>query len=151
MRALMVAVTLFGGLGIVTADTSTSTDELTKAVTLMARVGGCGSPTFSPDGKTLAFVCDLSGTPQVWTATTEGGWPTLVTALDDPVSSVEWSPSGNWLAISVAPGGVHERPNLSRSPRWQWSETLHSRRKGQQLARPLDARRFGLDDVLERT
>ena len=28
-----------------------------------------------------------------------------MTALDDPVSSVEWSPSGDWLAISVAPGG----------------------------------------------
>ena len=105
MRALMMAVALFVGLDVVTADTPTTTDELTKAVTLMARVGRCGSPTFSPDGKTLAFVCDVSGTPQVWTAPTEGGWPTLVTALDDPVSSLEWSPSGDWLAISVAPGG----------------------------------------------
>ena len=82
------------GLDVVTADTP-----------LMARVGRCGSPTFSPDGKTLAFVCDMSDTPQVWTAPTEGRWPTLVTALDDPVSSVEWSPSGDWLAISVSPGG----------------------------------------------
>ena len=105
MRALMMAVALFLGLDVVTADTPTTSDELTKAVTLMARVGRCGSPTFSPDGKTLAFVCDVSGTPQVWTAPTEGGWPTLVTALDDPVSSLEWSPSGDWLAISVAPGG----------------------------------------------
>jgi Tol biopolymer transport system component len=47
----------------------------------------------------------MSDTPQVWTAPTEGRWPTLVTALDDPVSSVEWSPSGDWLAISVSPGG----------------------------------------------
>ena len=103
MRALMIAVALFLSSGAGAADTTT--DELTKAVTLMARIGRCGSPTFSPNGKTLAFVCDMSGVPQVWTAPTESGWPTLVTALDDPVSSVEWAPSGDWLAISVAPGG----------------------------------------------
>ena len=105
MRALMILVPLFLGLGVVTADTPATTDELTRAVTLMARIGRCGSPTFSPDGKTLAFVCDISGVPQVWSAPTVGGWPTLVTALDDPVNSVEWSPSGDWLAIAVAPGG----------------------------------------------
>jgi dipeptidyl aminopeptidase/acylaminoacyl peptidase len=105
MRALMIAVALFLSLGVVAADTATTTDDLTDAITLMARIGRCGSPTFSPNGKTLAFVCDMSGVPQVWSAPTESGWPTLVTALDDPVSSVEWSPSGDWLAISVAPGG----------------------------------------------
>lgn len=105
MRALMIGVALFLSFNVVTPDTSTTTDELTKAVTLMARIGRCGSPTFSPDGNTLAFVCDMSGMPQVWTAPTEGGWPTLVTALNDPVSSVEWSPSGDWLAMAVAPGG----------------------------------------------
>jgi dipeptidyl aminopeptidase/acylaminoacyl peptidase len=47
----------------------------------------------------------MSGVPQVWTAATEGSWPTLVTTLEDPVNSVEWSPSSDWLAISVAPGG----------------------------------------------
>ena len=105
MRALMIAVALLSSLGVLPADTPATTDELTKAVTLMARIGRCSSPSFSPDSKTLAFVCDVTGVPQVWSAPTEGGWPTLVTALDDPVSSVEWSPSSDWLAISVAPGG----------------------------------------------
>jgi dipeptidyl aminopeptidase/acylaminoacyl peptidase len=109
MRALMIAVALFSSLGVLTADTPTATDELTKAVTLMARVGRCGSPTFSPDGKSLAFVCDMTGLPQVWRVPSEGGWPTLVTALDEPVGSVEWSPSSDWLAISVAPGGGMNR------------------------------------------
>jgi|SRR5579863_1246628 len=104
-RTLLIAIALFSALKVVTANSPSTTDELTKAVTLMARVGQCGSPTFSPDGNTLAFTCDLNGMPQVWTAPTEGGWPTLVSALDDPVSSVEWSPSGDWLAMAVAPGG----------------------------------------------
>ena len=106
MRLIVMAVVLFSALVVVAADTPTSTtDELTTAVTLMARIGRCGSPSFSRNGGTLAFVCDMSGVPQVWTAATEGGWPTLVTTLEDPVNSVEWSPSTDWLAISVAPGG----------------------------------------------
>ncbi len=47
----------------------------------------------------------MSGVPQVWTVPVAGGWPTLVTALGDPVQAVEWSPAGKWLAIQVAPGG----------------------------------------------
>jgi dipeptidyl aminopeptidase/acylaminoacyl peptidase len=104
MRAMVIAAGLFSALGAITAQTPTS-DELTTAVSLMARVGRCSSPSFSPDAKTLAFVCDLSGLAQVWTAPTEGGWPNRVTSLDDPVNSVEWSPNGDWLAIAVAPGG----------------------------------------------
>lgn len=80
-------------------------DELTATVTRMARVGSCFSPTFSPDGQQVATVCDMSGTPQVWITTATGGWPIQVTALEDPVTRVEWSTAGNWLAISVAPGG----------------------------------------------
>ncbi|MGH9324144.1 MAG: S9 family peptidase, partial [Vicinamibacteria bacterium] len=41
----------------------------------------------------------------VWIVPSEGGWPSMVTALDDPVGGVAWSPDGEWLAISVAPGG----------------------------------------------
>ena len=82
-----------------------SADELKAAITRMARVGRCGSPTFSPDGKTLAVVCDTSGLPQIWTVPVEGGWPTLISAFDDPVGAVNWSPNSDWLAFSIAPGG----------------------------------------------
>ena len=104
MRAIVAAVVVFSVLCAIAETPSTDT-ELTTAVTLMARIGRCGSPSFSPDGKTIAFVCDLSGVPQVWTAATEGGWPTLVTALEDPVTVVEWSPTSDWLGILTAPGG----------------------------------------------
>jgi dipeptidyl aminopeptidase/acylaminoacyl peptidase len=79
--------------------------ELTVAVTRMARVGRASSPTFSPDGKRLAFVSDLNGTPQIWVVPVEGGWPTLVTNDNDPVGGVIWSPTSDWLAYSLAPGG----------------------------------------------
>ena len=32
-----------------------------RAVVAMARIRSCGSPSFSPDGKQIAFVSDLSG------------------------------------------------------------------------------------------
>src|SRR4051812_42512452 len=82
-----------------------SVDDIKTAVSRMARVGRCGSPTFSPDGNTLVFVCDMSGTPQIWTAPVNGGWPILITAFEDPVGGVTWSPNSEWLAFSISPGG----------------------------------------------
>src|SRR6516165_5069522 len=104
MRQITASLLLLLALGAFATDTQQA-DNLTAAVTRMARIGRCGSPSFSPDGKSLAFVCDMSGIPQVWTASSQGGWPNLVTTLNDPVSQVEWSPTSDWLALSVAPGG----------------------------------------------
>ncbi|MBA3713810.1 MAG: S9 family peptidase [Pyrinomonadaceae bacterium] len=80
-------------------------DDFERSVALMGRIGSATSPSFSPDGKTLAFVSNLNGVPQVWTMPASGGFPTLVTAFDDPVGFVTWSPDGKWLAFNVAPGG----------------------------------------------
>ncbi|MBI4860006.1 MAG: S9 family peptidase [Candidatus Riflebacteria bacterium] len=79
--------------------------DLESTVSTMARVGRAFSPSFSPDGRRVAFVADLSGSPQVWIIPSAGGWPTQVTAGDDPVESVTWSPAGDWLAFVQAPGG----------------------------------------------
>jgi dipeptidyl aminopeptidase/acylaminoacyl peptidase len=86
-------------------ESNTLPDDMETAVALMAKIGSCSSPSFSPDGKRLAFVSDLNGVPQVWTVPAGGGWPELVTALDDHVGAVSWSPAGDWLAFSLAPGG----------------------------------------------
>lgn len=80
-------------------------DDLEAAVARMARIGSSRSPSFSPDGKRIAFVSDRSGVPQVWMVSSEGGEPRQITRLEDQVGSVEWSPDGKWLAFSVAPGG----------------------------------------------
>jgi dipeptidyl aminopeptidase/acylaminoacyl peptidase len=74
-------------------------------VTRMARIGRASSPSFSPDATRLAFVSDRTGVPQVWVAPVDGGAPAQVTRGDDPVGRVTWSPDGEWLAFSLAPGG----------------------------------------------
>jgi dipeptidyl aminopeptidase/acylaminoacyl peptidase len=79
--------------------------ELETTVSLLSQVGACRSPSCSPDGRRMAFVSDLSGNPQVWTVEVGGGWPDQVTALDDQVYVVHWSPRGDWLAFQYAPGG----------------------------------------------
>ena len=71
----------------------------------LSQITSCYSPTFSSDGSEIAFVSDMTGAPQVWKVPTRGGWPTQVTALGDTVSFANWSPAGNWLAVSAAPGG----------------------------------------------
>lgn len=80
-------------------------EDLEASVGRMARVGSCYSPSFSPDALRLALVSDMGGIPQVWTASSSGGWPQLVSALEDPVQNVAWSPEGSYLAFSLAPGG----------------------------------------------
>jgi dipeptidyl aminopeptidase/acylaminoacyl peptidase len=79
--------------------------DLAATVTRFTRVGSCRSSQFSPDGQTIAFRSNMTGRPQVWTVPAESGWPTLVTAFDDPVTGLSWSPDGAWLACQVAPGG----------------------------------------------
>jgi dipeptidyl aminopeptidase/acylaminoacyl peptidase len=93
-------------ISLVLATSSGAADaELAEMVARLARVGSAFSPSFSADGRTVAFVTDLSGSPQVWTVAAGGGWPMQVTAFDDPVGQVSWSPAGDLLAVSVAPGG----------------------------------------------
>jgi dipeptidyl aminopeptidase/acylaminoacyl peptidase len=74
-------------------------------VEAIAKIRSAGSPSFSPDGKRLAFVSNASGIPQVWVMPLAGGEAKQITNLPDPVQSVHWSPNGDWLAYDVAPGG----------------------------------------------
>ena len=87
------------------AQTDPQADATRALVTAMAKVGYATAPTFSPDGRQVAFLTNLSGSPQVWRMPVTGGYPQMVTNLDDPVQAVAWSPAGDWLAIQVAPGG----------------------------------------------
>jgi dipeptidyl aminopeptidase/acylaminoacyl peptidase len=87
------------------ASTTYGQDDLERSVALMGKIGFASSPSFSPDGKTIAFVTNISGSPQVWTMPATGGFPKQVTAFDDPVGFVTWSPDGKWLVFNIAPGG----------------------------------------------
>jgi dipeptidyl aminopeptidase/acylaminoacyl peptidase len=78
---------------------------LVERVERLAGVGFCAAPSFSPDGSQIAFISDLSGTPQLWTVPYEGGWPRRVTSFPDQVTDARWSPASDLIAVQVAPGG----------------------------------------------
>ncbi|HEV2806685.1 MAG TPA: S9 family peptidase [Chthoniobacterales bacterium] len=101
----LVALTVLLSFAVTTPAQSPPPNDLERDVALMAKVGACWSPTFSPDGTRIAFVSNMSGVPQVYVMPETGGFPKQVTALDDAVDAVTWSPAADLLAIAVAPGG----------------------------------------------
>lgn len=71
------------------------------------------SPSFSPDGKTLAFLSGEAGSLDVWVVPVEGGTPKQLTEntnpLDEPRWSPRWSPDGQWIGYVSSRSG--ERNN----------------------------------------
>ena len=80
-------------------------EELVASVERLAAIGSCSTPSFSPDASRIAFLSDLSGTPQLWTMPSAGGWTERVTAFADPVTTACWSPTDDLIAVELAPGG----------------------------------------------
>lgn len=57
-----------------------------------------GGTAWSPDGKTIAFISNISGRNNLWLVPVEGGWPVQLTISDQRQSSPAWSPDGKWIA-----------------------------------------------------
>ncbi len=57
-----------------------------------------GRPTWSPDGKSVAFISNMSGRNNIWVVPSEGGWPVQLTISDQRQSAAAWSPDGKWIA-----------------------------------------------------
>jgi len=57
-----------------------------------------GGTTWSPDGKTVAFISNISGRNNLWLVPAVGGWPTQLTVSDQRQSAPAWSPDGKWIA-----------------------------------------------------
>ncbi len=63
------------------------------------------SPTFAPSGLEIAFVSNITGVPQVWKVSREGGWPERLTFYDERVSEASYSPTGDLIAFTRDTGG----------------------------------------------
>ena len=59
-----------------------------------------GDSTWSPDGKQVAFISNISGRNNLWLVPATGGWPTQLTISDQRQSHPVWSPDGTWIAYT---------------------------------------------------
>jgi len=57
-----------------------------------------GATAWSPDGKTIAFISNISGRNNLWLVPADGGWPTQLTVSDQRQTAPAWSPDGKWIA-----------------------------------------------------
>lgn len=61
--------------------------------------------SFSPDGKSVAYLSNAPGTSQIFLISAEGGGAEQLTAFPDPVSFVRFSPTEELLIFGKAEGG----------------------------------------------
>lgn len=62
---------------------------------LTRRIGGS---SWSPDGKQVVVVSNLSGRNNLWLLPSQGGWPQQLTVSDQRQSHPAWAPNGSWIA-----------------------------------------------------
>jgi len=62
---------------------------------LTRRIGGS---SWSPDGKRVVVVTNLSGRDNLWLVPSDGGWPQQLTVSDQRQQRPAWSPNGSWIA-----------------------------------------------------
>jgi dipeptidyl aminopeptidase/acylaminoacyl peptidase len=81
--------------------TSRSNAQVEKSLSIekLYMTRNVGSTTWSPDGKSIAFISNISGRNNVWVVPSTGGWPTQLTISDQRQSSPTWSPDGKWVAF----------------------------------------------------
>jgi dipeptidyl aminopeptidase/acylaminoacyl peptidase len=71
------------------------------------------APTFSPDGRFVAFLSNITGVAQLWQVPAEGGWPVQLTFANDSVRTARYAPTRHEIVYSMDAGG-NERTQLYR-------------------------------------
>jgi dipeptidyl aminopeptidase/acylaminoacyl peptidase len=93
-------------------------------------------PRWSPDGGTILFQSDRSGSSQLWTVPAGGGLPTRLTEISTGAEDAVWSPDGRRIAFVST---VH--PEFSFLP-FAESDRLNAERDKTRATDPVKARTF---------
>jgi dipeptidyl aminopeptidase/acylaminoacyl peptidase len=96
--------------------------EVVYPIQQYLNVRGASSGVLAPDGRDVLFLSSITGIPQLWKVSRNGGWPEQITFYGDAVRSPVRSPAGDWLLFSKDTGG-DERTQLFVT-RFDGSETI---------------------------
>jgi dipeptidyl aminopeptidase/acylaminoacyl peptidase len=69
------------------------------------------APTFSPDGRKVAFISDMTGVPQLWQVSVDGGWPDQLSFALNRVLSAHYAHQRPEIVFGMDQGG-NERQQM---------------------------------------
>lgn len=77
------------------------------------KIRGAWGASWSPDGRRISFLTEITGVPQVWEVASEagGGWPDQLTFHEESVSGAGYSPTEDRILFGMDAGG-DERQQL---------------------------------------
>lgn len=87
------------------------TEQSTHPIVDYLEIPRACNPTFSPDGKTIAYLTNRTGTYQLHTMHVDGTQNTALTQYADPVEWARYSPASQEILFAIASGG-NERNQL---------------------------------------
>jgi dipeptidyl aminopeptidase/acylaminoacyl peptidase len=89
------------------------------------KVRGAWGAGWSPDGLRVSFLTEITGIPQVWKVSAEGGWPDQLTFHEERVSGAEYSPVEDRILFGMDTGG-NERSQLFLLEEGQVTDLTHA-------------------------
>jgi Tol biopolymer transport system component len=80
--------------------------EIATPQRFLASAGQNHSPSFSPDGRTIGFVSDRSGNPEIWLCNIDGQQLRQLTHFGGPwLGTIRWSPDSSSIVFDARPKG----------------------------------------------
>jgi dipeptidyl aminopeptidase/acylaminoacyl peptidase len=76
-------------------------------------IRSASGPTFSPDGRFVGFLTNITGVSQLWQVPVTGGWPVQLTFTNESIRGAQYNPRRHEIVFSMDTGG-NERTQLYR-------------------------------------